>query len=39
MIVETSPAAELFLIGRVLLGGVLAHLGISNMLDAENKIE
>jgi len=39
MVVETSPAAELFLIGRVLLGGVLAYLGISNMLDAENKIE
>lgn len=39
MVVEMSPAAELFLIGRVLLGGVLAHLGISNMLDAGNKIE
>jgi uncharacterized membrane protein YphA (DoxX/SURF4 family) len=39
MVVETSPAAELFLIGRVLLGGVLAYLGISNMLDAENKID
>ncbi|ADQ66285.1 doxx protein [Halogeometricum borinquense DSM 11551] len=39
MVVETSPAAELFLIGRVLLGGVLAYLGVSNMLDAENKIE
>lgn len=39
MVVETSPAAELFLIGRVLLGGVLAYLGVSNALDAGNKIE
>jgi len=39
MVVETAPAAELFLIGRVLLGGVLAYLGISNMLDAGNNIE
>ncbi|QIB75758.1 DoxX family protein [Halogeometricum borinquense] len=39
MVVETTPAAELFLIGRVLLGGVLAYLGVSNMLDAGNKIE
>ncbi|MFC7058229.1 DoxX family membrane protein [Halovenus salina] len=39
MVVETSPTAEFFLVGRVLLGGVLAYLGISNMLDAGNKIE
>lgn len=39
MVVETSPGAELFLIGRVLLGGVLAYLGVSNMFDARNKIE
>lgn len=39
MVIETSPAAELFFIGRVLLGGILAYLGVSNMLDAGNKIE
>jgi uncharacterized membrane protein YphA (DoxX/SURF4 family) len=39
MVVESTPAAELFLIGRVLLGGVLAYLGVSNMLDAESNVE
>ncbi|WP_262181215.1 DoxX family membrane protein [Haloarcula laminariae] len=39
MVIETSPAAELLLIGRVLLGGVFTYLGISNMLDAGSNIE
>lgn len=39
MVIETSPTAEIFLLGRILLGGVFAYLGISNMLDAENKID
>jgi len=39
MVIETSPTAEVFLLGRILLGGVFAYLGISNILDSENKIE
>jgi uncharacterized membrane protein YphA (DoxX/SURF4 family) len=39
MVVDTFPAAELFLLGRGLLGGVLAYLSISNMLDAGSNIE
>ena len=38
MVFETSLAAELFVGGRLLLGGVLAYLGISNMVDVEAKI-
>jgi len=34
---ETIPDAELFLAGRGLLGGVLAYLGGSNLLDVQNK--
>lgn len=36
--VQSPAAAEFFLIGRILFGGALAYLGLSNMWDASDMV-